>query len=50
MMKKDNIWYLYLIICIIWMVATLYYDYTHPITLDSLSVEERIRYEQIIFP
>ena len=49
-MKKDYLLVIYIILCIIFMSFFLYYDYKNPVTLDDMSVEEKIHYEQMIFP
>lgn len=50
MKKEDVLLYIDLVLCLIWMFCMIYYNFKHPITIDSLTVEERIRYEQMIFP
>lgn len=48
--KEDIICFIGFVIALICCTLTLIYDYKHPFTVDDLTVEERIRYEQMIFP
>ena len=49
-MKEKILYAVCFILCIVWLVVTLVYDFLNPIRVEDLSVEERIRYEQMIFP
>lgn len=40
----------YVVFVVVWMIVTIAYDLKHPFTIEDLTVEERIRYEQMIFP
>ena len=50
MNKEDVKYFIALVVMIIWTVLNLIYHWNNPVTIDSLTVEERIRYEQSIFP
>lgn len=48
-MNKD-VKYFIALVMIVCTIFNLIYHWNNPVTIDSLTVEERIRYEQMIFP
>ncbi len=50
MNKEDVKYFIALAYLITWTILTIVYHFKNPVTIDSLTVEERIRYEQMIFP